>query len=65
MTGWPIEEIGTIDAYRDSRAIYQFPSVGELVRAFEGSLNYVEEKRCAYELAERFPTLIFRNAQSP
>jgi len=65
MTGWPIEEIGTIDAYRGSSAIYQFPSVGELVGAFGAKLDCVEEKRCTYELAERFPTLVFRKTAAP
>ena len=65
LTGWPINEIGTIDAYRGSQAIYHFPSVEELVGALEGAFACVEEKRGTYELAERCPTLVFKRARAP
>jgi hypothetical protein len=60
LTGWPINEIGTIDAYRGSQASYHFPSIGEMVDALEDAFQCVDEKRGTYELAERCPILVFR-----
>ncbi len=60
LTGWPIDEIRTIDAYRGSPASYHFPSVGEMVEALADALSCVEQMRGTYELAERCPILIFQ-----
>ncbi len=62
LTGWPIEEISTIDAYRGSRAIYHFPSVAEMIGALADELVCVERMHATYELAERCPTLVFRRS---
>jgi hypothetical protein len=60
-TGWPIDEITTIDAYRGSQAIYHFPSVVEMMIGVLGSaFDCIEEKRATYELAERCPTLVLK-----
>ncbi len=61
-TGWPIDEISTIDAYRGSSASYHFPSVREMIDVFEDGFECVYEKRASYELAERCPVLVFRRA---
>ncbi len=60
LTGWPINEINTIDAYRGSQASYHFPNIGEMVDALEDAFQCVDEKRGTYELAERCPILVFR-----
>lgn len=60
LTGWPIDEIATIDAYHDSRANYHFPSVAEMIELLAPVFECVEEKRGTYELAERCPILLFR-----
>ena len=60
LTGWPIEEISTIDAYRGNAASYHFPTIRELVESFSGALTCVEQIQGTYELAERCPILIFR-----
>jgi len=65
LTGWPIEEIRTIDAYRGSPASYHFPSVREMVDAFAEALSCVEQVRGTYELAERCPILVFQRAPIP
>ena len=62
LTGWPIEEIGTIDAYRGSQASYHFPSVAEMIDVLAGAFECVDRKRGTYELAERCPILAFRRA---
>lgn len=62
LTGWPIDEIGTIDAYRGSSASYHFPSVREMIEVFEDGFQCVDQKRASYELAERCPVLVFRRA---
>ena len=63
LTGWPINEISTIDAYRGSQASYHFPSIGEMVDALEDAFQCVDEKRGTYELAERCPILVFRRRE--
>lgn len=57
-TGWPRQQIDTIDSHRGSVTRYNFPRLWDMrvhcSRHFE-----VEAIRCAgYELAERCPTLI-------
>jgi len=59
LTGWPVDEIRTIDAYRDSPARYHFPSVSEMIGALDVGLACLEQLRATYELAERCPTLVF------
>ena len=58
-TGWPREEIATIDTYRDSRVCYSFPSEDETVAAMSEHFTCVERREGHYELAERCPTLAF------
>jgi SAM-dependent methyltransferase len=60
LTGWPIDEIATIDAYRGSQASYHFPSVAEMVDVLGSGFECVAKKRGTYELAERCPILLFR-----
>lgn len=57
-TGWPVEEIRTIEAYRDSPARYTFPT---LEQARELLHNDFRELACHvpdYELGRRCPTLL-------
>jgi SAM-dependent methyltransferase len=65
LTGWPIDEIRTIDAYRGSPASYHFPSVGEMVDAFADALSPLGQMRGTYELAERCPILILQRTPMP
>jgi hypothetical protein len=59
-TGWPVEVIATIDAYRDSPAVYTFPDVDELVNGVAPYLTCVCYETGSYELAERCPLLCFK-----
>jgi len=65
LMGWPIEEIRTIDAYRDGAASYHYPSVREMADAFAGAFSCVEQMRGTYELAERCPILMFQRKPMP
>ncbi len=59
-TGWPRETIDHIDNYRDSRAVYSFPTLAEVRAVFA---PHFAEAAChvfGYELAERCPTLVLR-----
>lgn len=61
-TGWAREVIDHIDNYRDSTAVYSFPTLAE-VRAVVAP--WFAEIAChtpSYELGERCPTLVLRNA---
>ena len=59
-TGWSVESIDTIDAYRGVRSRYLFPTLAEL----RGLLSpWFEEVDCdfpTYELGDRCPTLTLR-----
>lgn len=58
LTGWPEEEIRTIDAYRGGTARYTYPTLEE-ARQLLG--DDFEERACCvpgYELGERCPTLM-------
>jgi SAM-dependent methyltransferase len=60
-TGWRLEEIGTIDAYLKSDAIYSFATTARLV---EEAKILFEDVRLVpsglYSLAERCPVLVMR-----
>jgi len=60
ITGWPIEEIMTINVYRGSQAIYTYPRVEEVIDALSGQFSCVEQKTGHYELAERCPLLVLQ-----
>jgi len=60
LTGWPIDEIATIDAYRGSTASYHFPSLKEMIDVLAPAFECVKETCGTYELAERCPILLFR-----
>ena len=60
LTGWPIDEIATIDAYRDSQASYHFPSVAEMIAVLAPAFECVGQKSGTYPLAERCPILLFK-----
>lgn len=58
--GWSDEAVATMDAYRDARTTYSFPTLAE-IRAVLGA--DLEELSChlpRYELGDRCPTLVWR-----
>ncbi|HPA17153.1 MAG TPA: class I SAM-dependent methyltransferase [Verrucomicrobiae bacterium] len=57
---WSIDEIATIDAYRDSNACYTFPTIDELRDVL--SLHFIEPECHVpdYELGVRCPTFVLR-----
>lgn len=60
ITGWPLQVIDTIDAYRGVATRYSFPTLAA-IRAAAAPLFEVGEVRYGrYELAERCPTVLFR-----
>ena len=61
-TGWAPETIATIDAYRDSPAVYSFPTLAEVRASFAPIFDEVACVFPSYELGERCPTLILRSA---
>ncbi len=56
-TGWPKDQIDTIDAYRASPTHYTFPTLGMLREKCQLWFDIVAEDFGTYELAERCPTL--------
>lgn len=62
-TGWPREEIDTIDSYAGSNATYGFPTRSQLLAIVPPELanaRFVEAG--AYELAERCPLFVMERA---
>lgn len=64
LTGWPIEEVSTLQSYQDSRNVYHFLSELESVEALTAHGTLALERRLEgeYSLGERCPVLSFRKA---
>lgn len=58
VTGWPQEQIDTIDAYRCSATRYTFPSLSQMREQCRPWCEVVSMEQGGYELAERCPTLV-------
>lgn len=56
-TGWPHEQINTIDAYRNMPTRYTFPTLTELRKLVEPWFNVTSVEYPRYALADRCPTL--------
>lgn len=56
-TGWPVDEIDTIEAYRDSSATYYFPTLNELHQLLATDFALLDLHIPSYELGERCPLL--------
>lgn len=57
VTGWPREQIDTIDAYKGSPTQYTFPTLSALREQCAPWFDVVEVAYGTYELADRCPTL--------
>lgn len=58
-TGWSMEDVSEIDAYRGGALIYQFPTRAQLVAHLPASFSNVRFLPSgSYELAERCPLLV-------
>lgn len=61
MTGWDINEINTINNYKDVNAKYSFPRVMEVVNiAKDFKLDLIKTTYQQYKLSERCPHLLFK-----
>lgn len=58
--GWAAAEVGTIDAYRDARARYSFPSIDEARMAFAPYFDELRMHVPDYELGERCVHFLLR-----
>lgn len=56
-TGWPQEQIDTIDAYRGSPTRYTFPTLDQMREQCERWFDVVKVAYGSYESADRYPTL--------
>lgn len=62
--GWRREVIDHVDIYRDSPAIYSFPTLAEVRAAFAPSLVEIARSTPGYELGERCPTLVLGHSST-
>jgi SAM-dependent methyltransferase len=63
ITGWASAEVGTLDVYESSEAIYNFPTEDMIVALLRRWFAEVELVRCGnYPLAERCPIVTARHA---
>ena len=58
-SGWSLEQIGVIDAYRLSRVHYSFPTFAQLCDVLAPVLTVAASVHGGYELAERCPIVTF------
>ncbi len=59
-THWPLEEIRTIDVYRESTARYSFSSLTQMRTLFSEQFEELECHVPTYEMGDRCPTLLMR-----
>jgi SAM-dependent methyltransferase len=58
-TGWPVEQVRTIEVYRGVETRYTFPTLEEYCRVFASAgWRVVDVAVPSYELGERCPTLV-------
>lgn len=63
-TGWPLEQIDTIDAYQGSPTHYTFPTLDQLRKQCQPWFDVMQIAHGNYELADRCPTLAFARKAS-
>ena len=59
-TGWPIEEVRTIESYCNSTGFYSFPTEVEVPSLLIRDFELIKIARGTYEMADRCPHLFFR-----
>ncbi|MBA3024380.1 MAG: class I SAM-dependent methyltransferase [Gammaproteobacteria bacterium] len=57
-TGWDMQDVATLDLYRDSAALYSYPPLSELRKILPKTLVETGLMYGHYELAERCPLLV-------
>lgn len=57
-TGWDMQDVATLDLYRDSDALYSYPPLSELRKILPKALVEIDLMYGHYELAERCPLLV-------
>lgn len=62
ITGWPLQVIETIDAYRGVATRYSFPTLAAIRTAAAPLFEVGGVRLGCYELAERCPTVLFRKS---
>lgn len=62
-TGWPFEDMETINVYRDSDARYSYPTLPQIRRSLHPALKETNLLYGHYELAERCPILVLESRQ--
>lgn len=60
-SGWPIQDIDTIDVYRHSDAIYSHPTLAQVRACASTFFNEISLLFGHYELAERCPILVLES----
>ena len=62
-SGWHLEDIATIDAYRDAVASYSFPTLSEVRDSLPTGLTEIGLMYGNYELSERCPMLVVERSK--
>ena len=57
-SGWPIEEIATIDSYRGQDTHYHFPTFAEQRELLTNVFDEIESYVPTYEMGDRCPTFV-------
>lgn len=59
--GWPVESIRTINNYKNSEAVYTFPTVSEIASITAEYFHELDRVYLDYELGDRCPTFLLTN----
>lgn len=59
-SGWSLDVINTIDAYKDSSVKYTFPTLNEITEIFSDYFDIENIFFSSYELGERTPTFVLK-----
>jgi SAM-dependent methyltransferase len=62
LSGWPLEAIRTLEAYRNASARYGFHTVEEVCSMLSPEFEFLDAAWPRYELGERCPIASFRRA---
>ncbi|MFH1604888.1 MAG: methyltransferase domain-containing protein [Pseudomonadota bacterium] len=59
-SGWPLEQIATIDAYKDAAASYSFPTLAQVRGSLPPEFEEIDLLYGSYELAQCCPMFVLR-----
>ena len=63
ISGWSLEQIATIDSYKEMEALFYFPTIEALSTTFKQFFHIDETRQGSYELAECCPFISLKHQE--